>query len=136
MNYLEAGHEPTAFISSESSLHQDLVKVKYQRVQVESPEFTTVYESINQSVDVEFSTIVLRAQPEPLVVMYDFIMSTFVPAKSTVNLPPTTENQNLVVLPSQPSAPLPTQGSTEQIRVNINLQGVEGDFLRLPLRGP
>jgi vacuolar protein sorting-associated protein 13A/C len=127
MNYLEAGHDPTAFISSESSVHQDLVKVKYMRVQVESPEFTTVYESINQSVDVEFSTIVLRAQPEPVVAMYDFIMSTFVPAKPAVDPPPTTENQNPIVPPSQPPSPPPTQGSTEQIRVNINLQGVEGN---------
>jgi len=128
MNYLEAGHDPTAFISSESSLNQDLVKVKYMRVDVESPEFATVYESINQKVDVEFSTIVLRAQPEPVVAMYDFIMSTFVPAKRAVDPPPTTGNQNLVVLPNQPPA-TPTQGSTEQIRVNINLQGVEGNFL-------
>jgi vacuolar protein sorting-associated protein 13A/C len=127
MNYLGAGHDPTAFISSESSLNQDLVKVKYMRVQVESPEFATVYESINQKVDVEFSTIVLRAQPEPVVAMYDFIMSTFVPAKPAVNPPPTTDNQNLVVPPSQPPSP-PTQASTEQIRVNINLQGVEGSL--------
>ncbi|KIM32678.1 hypothetical protein M408DRAFT_326439 [Serendipita vermifera MAFF 305830] len=128
MNYLEGGHEPTAFISSEGSANQDLVKVKYTRVQPESPEFATVYESINQSVDVEFSTIVLRAQPEPVVALNDFIMSTFVPEKPTP-VSSTAENQELIVLPTQPQ-PV-AQSSTEQIRVNINLQGVEVVLMNL-----
>jgi len=126
MNYLEAGHEPTAFISSESSLHQDLVKVKYTRVDANSPEFATLYENVNQSVDVEFSTVVLRAQPEPVVAIYDFMMSTFVPQKSAGSPPIPSDKQNQAVIsPNQP--PLPPSQTTEQIRVNVNLQGVQGD---------
>lgn len=127
MNYLEAGHDPTAFISSETSTQQDLVKVKYTRVQPESPEFASLYESINQSVDVDFSTIVLRAQPEPVVAMYDFMMSTFVSPTPAVAPAVATSNQELIVLPTEPT-PAEAQSSTEQIRVNINLQGVGGNF--------
>lgn len=127
MNYLEVGKEASPFISSESSTtQQDLVKVKYLRVQAESPEFESIYEGINQSVDAAFSTVVLRAQPEPVIAVYDFIMSTFVPEKPTVVQSTTTAEQSLVALPREPSAP-PTQGQTnvEKIRVNVKLQGVE-----------
>lgn len=127
MNYLESGQKPTAFISSEQSGSQELVKVKYTRVQPESPEFATIYESINQSVDVEFSTIVLRAQPEPVVAMYDFMMSTFVNngPKPTPKSPPVASEHAAIALPAEHS-PSPSQTSVEQIRVNVKLQGVEG----------
>lgn len=137
MNYLEPAQKPTAFISSEQSHSQELVKVKYTRVQAESPEFATIYESVNQSVDVEFSTIVLCAQPEPVVAMYDFMMSTFVnnsnkPGPAPASAPIPSGEHSAVVLPAEPT-PSPSQSSIEQIRVNVKLQGVEGKSFVLPV---
>jgi vacuolar protein sorting-associated protein 13A/C len=137
MNYLEPGQKPTAFISSEKSHSQELVKVKYTRVEAESPEFATIYESVNQSVDVEFSTIVLCAQPEPVVAMYDFMMSTFV-NKSNKPAPvpastPIPAGEHAAVAPSAEPSPSPSQSSVEQIRVNVKLQGVEGKGLAFTL---
>jgi vacuolar protein sorting-associated protein 13A/C len=136
MNYLEPGQKPTAFISSEKSHSQELVKVKYTRVEAESPEFATIYESVNQSVDVEFSTIVLCAQPEPVVAMYDFMMSTFVnnnkkpaPVPASAAIP--AGGHAAIALPAEPT-PSPSQSSVEQIRVNVKLQGVEGKSLVFP----
>ncbi|ELU43058.1 vacuolar protein sorting-associated protein vps13 [Rhizoctonia solani AG-1 IA] len=56
----------------------DLVRVKYVRAQKESPEFTSVYDGIDQSVDVALSTFSFNVAPEPVLTLYDFIMSTFV----------------------------------------------------------
>ncbi|KAF9459895.1 vacuolar protein sorting-associated protein 13 [Collybia nuda] len=70
------------FISSAGSLQtkdQDLLSVTYTRVQKDSPEFLGVYEGIDQSVDIKISTFIFRATPEPVISLYDFIMTTFVP---------------------------------------------------------
>ena len=44
----------------------DLLKVKYVRAQRESPEFDTLYEGIDQTVDVRLSTLVFHVEPEPI----------------------------------------------------------------------
>ncbi|KAG8790912.1 hypothetical protein FRC17_008835, partial [Serendipita sp. 399] len=119
MNYLEAGKKPVPFIFCNDTSNQDLVKVKYTRVEPASPEFNTLYESINQSVDGAFSTIIVQAQPEPVLAVYDFIMSTFVPEKPPVVQP--TNNDTLLVVPAQPP-PRPPSDVNEQIRVNVQLQ--------------
>lgn len=56
----------------------ELVRVKYDRVQSESPEFHSHYQGIDQSVNADLSTINLLARPEPIIELYAFIMETFV----------------------------------------------------------
>lgn len=82
MNLVQPGvAQPLRFASSaeSGSSDQDLLIVAYTRVQKNSPEFISVYEGIDQSVDIKISTFVFRAAPEPVISLYDFIMTTFVP---------------------------------------------------------
>ena len=100
----------------------DLLTVKYTRVQQASPEYQPVYEGIDQNVDVKISTFLFRAAPEPVVMLYDFIMTTFVPQNSG----------NVEALP----APVPPDGAPEQavapgespqkIRVLLTLASIQG----------
>ncbi|KAJ7706184.1 vacuolar protein sorting-associated protein 13 [Mycena rosella] len=82
MSLVQPMEDPITFMSSpESNLleDKDLLSLTYRRVQKESPEFLTVYEGIDQSVDIKISTFIFRAAPEPIISLYDFIMTTFVP---------------------------------------------------------
>lgn len=100
----------------------DLVQVKYSRVQPNSPEFMTVYEGIDQSVNVTLSTFVVHAAPEPIINLYDFIMSTFVAGHATPEdiSPAQTPGQ-------QPSPPTPPPNNNNgKIRVRVNLTKFEG----------
>lgn len=62
----------------------DLMQVHYVRIQKDSPDFMTVFEGIDQHIDVELSTFVFSAAPEPVISLYDFIMTTFLPTGSDV----------------------------------------------------
>ncbi|ORY32314.1 hypothetical protein BCR39DRAFT_523905, partial [Naematelia encephala] len=64
-----------------------LLLVKYQRVQRESPEFMTRHEGVDQSIDVELSTFKISIAPEPILTLYDFIMTTFVPKNAPKDSP-------------------------------------------------
>ncbi|KAG6898100.1 hypothetical protein C0992_005427 [Termitomyces sp. T32_za158] len=57
--------------------HQDLLMVAYTKVQKESPEYATVFDCIDQTVDIRVSTFIFRAAPEPVISLYEFVMSTF-----------------------------------------------------------
>ncbi|WVQ82769.1 hypothetical protein IAT38_004901 [Cryptococcus sp. DSM 104549] len=56
-----------------------LVQVKYLKVQKESPEFMTKHDGVDTSIDTELSTFKITMAPEPILSLYDFIMTTFVP---------------------------------------------------------
>ncbi|KAJ7071032.1 vacuolar protein sorting-associated protein 13 [Mycena amicta] len=118
MNVVQPGAEPIKFVSSpESDLleDKDLLSLTYRRVQKESPEFLTVYEGIDQSVDIQLSTFVFRAAPEPVVALYDFIMTTFVPQSG-----PAAE-----VSPVTPENEVAVQASAGKIRVLVKLASVQ-----------
>lgn len=57
------------------STPRDLVRVKYTRVQTDSPEFMTVHEGTDQSVNVELSTINIMLTRVSILVVYDWIMT-------------------------------------------------------------
>lgn len=57
---------------------RDLVRVRYTRVDPESPEFMTKYEGIDQTVNVELSTINIMLTRVSVLAVYDWIMTTFV----------------------------------------------------------
>ncbi|PCH33647.1 vacuolar protein sorting-associated protein vps13 [Wolfiporia cocos MD-104 SS10] len=82
MNVNQPGKRPLECISSSAAATDgDLLMVKYTRVQPLSPEFMPVYQGINQSVDIVVTTFIFRAAPEPVITLYEFIMTTFVPEK-------------------------------------------------------
>lgn len=106
-------------ITSEPSLtasSADLLSVIYTRVKKDSPDYNTVYEGIDQIVDVRFSTFVVHAAPEPIISLYDFIISTFV---SDVNRP-ATNSPNSASSAEQPST------DESKIRVLVKLESIRG----------
>ncbi|KAH6917385.1 vacuolar protein sorting-associated protein vps13 [Coprinopsis sp. MPI-PUGE-AT-0042] len=126
MNVIQPGG-PIKFISTpqEISGSPDLLQVKYTRAQRESPEFQTVFDGVDQNVDVKMSTLVFRAAPEPILDVYDFIMTTFVPSSQ-----PASEKSNQLALPDTPAddsnavAPA-TEALDSKIRVLVRLEGVK-----------
>jgi len=124
MNVVQAGRDQIQLVSSGSTEpgNKDLMKISYRRVQKNSPEFATIYESTDQSVDVQLSTFIFHAAPEPVVTLYDFIMTTFVPQtqEQAVNKTP-----SVIAVADEGGPPLPTK-AMETIRVSVKLDSVQG----------
>ncbi|RDX55846.1 vacuolar protein sorting-associated protein 13 [Lentinus brumalis] len=126
MHVNQVGKEPLEFMSSADGLStEDLLTVKYTRVQQASPEYQQVYEGIDQNVDVKISTFLFRAAPEPVVTLYDFIMTTFVPQNKSGGAenrpaPGTPEDGN-----TTPEIVVDAGGSPEKIRVLLTLASIQ-----------
>ena len=126
MHVNQVGKEPLEFMSSVAGPStEDLLTVKYTRVQQASPEYQPVYEGIDQNVDIKISTFLFRAAPEPVVTLYDFIMTTFVPQNSgsaaATPAPGTPEAGN-----GTPEIVVSSGGSPEKIRVLLTLASIQG----------
>lgn len=104
----------------ESSADLKLVQVRYMKVQKESPEFMTKHEGVDQSIDTELSTFGITLAPEPILSLYDFIMTTFVP--ETHQPSPEQAAQD-----NQAEA----QQSADKIRIRVKLTSAQGNS---PLR--
>jgi vacuolar protein sorting-associated protein 13A/C len=127
LNLVQPGLEPIKFMSSaelDSPQDKNLLTVKYMRAQKASPDFTTLYESIDQSVDITISTVILRTAPEPVLTMYDFVMTTFVPKSS----PAIDAVANQVSSTNALESDLQKTGSSEKIRVGVKLAGVQSEL--------
>lgn len=123
--------KPMQFISSPQSLREgavieasNLLQVTYQRAQKESPEFISVFGGVEQSVDVKFSTLIIRAAPEPVLTLYDFVMTTFAPTSSS----PLTIVEELVTQDPPNSDDRVASG---EIRVDVALAGIQRTFFVL-----
>jgi vacuolar protein sorting-associated protein 13A/C len=55
-----------------------LVQVRYLKVQKESPTFHSKHEGFDTSIETDLSTFNITLAPEPILSLYDFIMTTFV----------------------------------------------------------
>jgi len=106
----------------DSAKEKDLLRIAYTRAQKDSPDFLTTHEGIDQSVDIKMSTLIFCAAPEPVLAMYDFIMTTFVP----------NPDQTMQTHPNSASGDVQT--NTQQInngeedgkiRVLVKLEGVQ-----------
>ncbi|KAK7064233.1 hypothetical protein R3P38DRAFT_3417731, partial [Favolaschia claudopus] len=128
MTVVQPTTEPIKFVSSpesDSLEDKDLLSLTYRRVQKQSPEFFTVYEGIEQSVDIKISTFIFRAAPEPVLSLYDFIMTTFVPQSNSVAV----ENA-AVSLPGNQSEAAAEESSGGKIRVLVKLASVQVILVR------
>ncbi|CAO1638595.1 unnamed protein product [Sympodiomycopsis kandeliae] len=108
-----------------SAGQKDLVSVKYVRVQPDSPDFMSVYEGIDQSINVELSTINIMLTRVSILAVYDWIMTTFVPSNDGASTPPaagTPEGEADQVSKSQPSTP--QEPRKEKLRVRVKLTEV------------
>lgn len=98
----------------------DLLRIIYTRVQKESPEFLTTYEGIDQNIDIKMSTLVFRAAPAPVLALYDFVMSTFVPKEES-------NGGQIALRPANSftqTPEIPTDLANE-IRVSAKLEGIQ-----------
>ena len=129
MHINQVGKDPLEFMSSTTGpTNEDLLIVKYTRVQQASPEFQPVYEGIDQNVDIKISTFLFRAAPEPVVTVYDFIMTTFVPQNAG--------QVEVAASPGSPEAESPTAAIVvnggvvpQKIRVLLTLASIQGTVL-------
>lgn len=103
--------------ASSPSSDLKLVRVKYMKVQKDSPEFMGVHEGVDQSVDTELSTFKITLAPEPILSLYDFIMTTFVPKD---------EGNEPVNEPKKPEEQAVQQTSSDKIRVRVKLTSAQG----------
>ena len=105
--------------------------MKYTRVQQASPEFQPVYEGIDQNVDVKISTFLFRAAPEPVVAVYDFIMTTFVPQNGgqaeVVSTPGSPEGES-----TTPEVVVDGGVAPQKVRVLLTLASIQGTILWNP----
>lgn len=103
------------------SRDNDLLRIAYTRVQKESPDFLTVHEGIDQNVDIKMSTLIFRAAPEPVLALYDFIMTTFASNSNEVMQPQINRS-------GEGSQAVQTQNVADvgMIRVLVKLEGVRG----------
>jgi len=64
---------------SNSSEERNLVSITYAKVQTDSPEYMTVYDGIDQNVDVSLATINVIITQKSILTLLDFIITTFAP---------------------------------------------------------
>lgn len=120
MHVVQPNGQDISFISTpefSATSNKDLLRITYARVQKESPEFATLYERVDQNVDIKVSTLVFRAAPEPVLALYDFIMTTFVPRPD--------ETPQLWPDPGSNQSGVVQNDSDSKIRVLIKLEGVK-----------
>jgi len=104
--------------SSSTSSDLKLVRVKYKKVQKDSPEFMGVHEGVDQSVDTELSTFKITLAPEPILSLYDFIMTTFVPKDE--------EGAAGIEQAAKQQQQQDAQVSSDKIRVRVKLTSAQG----------
>lgn len=121
MHVVQPSRQDIQFISTPSNATSDtdLLRIAYARVQKESPEFAALYECVDQNVDIKISTLVFRAAPEPVLALYDFIMTTF--ASRPDQVPQIQPEQ-----PFKEGFGVVQGDSDSKIRVLIKLEGVKG----------
>lgn len=101
-----------------------LIQVRYVKVQKDSPEFMTVHEGVDQSVDTELSTFNITVAPEPILSLYDFIMTTFVPQDEAPAIAQKEGGQDVATTGEAETQPK----STDKIRVRVKLTTVQGQL--------
>ena len=101
-----------------------LLRVRYVRVQKDSPEFMTKHEGIDQSVDIELSAFKINIAPEPILSLYDFVMTTFVPKDTAQSKDAPTAEVSLQKDEALLEAP---PKSSDKIRVRVKLTSAQGE---------
>lgn len=110
--------------TSHSSSDFKLVKVKYMKVQKDSPDFMGVHEGVDQSVDTELSTFKITLAPEPILSLYDFIMTTFVPKDEE-------KAQTSGPAGKKPEEQAAQQTSSDKLRVRVKLTSAQGECAQM-----
>ncbi len=94
---------------------QDLVRIHYQGVQKTSPEFQTVHEGFDKTVDVEFSTLNVIITRSSILILFDWVLTTFADGG-----PPPEPTPEAVNGDDQSV----TEVSTDKLRVKVKLTSI------------
>jgi vacuolar protein sorting-associated protein 13A/C len=124
MNVVQPSGTDILFVSTPhhgSSPDNDLLRIAYTRVQKDSPEFLTVHDGVDQNVDVKMSTLVFCAAPEPVLSLYDFIMTTFVSSNKDIRA-----QAGSATFAESPQKRVQVAGNTGVMRVLVKLDGIRG----------
>jgi vacuolar protein sorting-associated protein 13A/C len=135
MQVAEPGYEPLQLFSSANgpAERRDLLRVDYTRVQSSSPEYLPNHGGYDQIISVDVSTVIFRVAPEPLVTLYNFIMTTFVPPQPSLGEGPSSARTASAAV--QPTlGPSPEQ-LARKLRLRVKLASVEGGNFVLVIRG-
>ena len=100
---------------SSSEKNNELFKVKFVKVQKDSPEFVTTYEGIATHLEATMSTISLIVTRKTLLTLLDFVLDTF-----------TSPDESPPKEAKQPTKELETQAVTEpdKIRIKADLNSI------------
>jgi vacuolar protein sorting-associated protein 13A/C len=106
--------------SNEDIPDRDLMTITYLSTQRSSPEFATRFQSIDQDIHCNISTVIFRLAPEPLIALYDFMMAAFVRNDSLYP-------EGVAKTASAPQGPEnPKPDSVQFISVSLALESVSG----------
>ena len=129
VDLFQSGKAAIPFVSSSGEKHAEeehLLNIHYLRLAKESLK----YKGIDQNVQIRFSTLTFQASPEPVVSLYDFIMSTFTSDRGPPTIAPhqeTPDERTLAGAPPQQSPPV----LRDNIVVAMRLSSVKGIALFL-----
>ena len=122
----EPGPEFKQIISSKDSGAEegkDLFNIRFVKVNPESPEFKSTYESIATNLDVSVSTINLVVTRKTLLTLLDFVLLTFASSDGQ-----TTTNDNAIKAKSDEEAKsddsIQKKGQADKIRIKAELKSV------------
>ncbi|KAJ2261928.1 Vacuolar protein sorting-associated protein 13 [Coemansia sp. RSA 376] len=107
---------------AEGETGKNLVVVKYHRCQADHPEFTTTYESIGQTVDVDISYLDLMVVRKTILTSYDYILKTFTDESNNAQASKkdTTKEQK-----SPDTVASLIQEALDTIRVDVRFKGTD-----------
>lgn len=122
MTLVQPGKQPLNFMSSPESSEAEnkgLLNVRYIRVQRESSDFAVGFDGIEQQVVIELSTFIFLASPEPLISLYDFIMSTFVYKGPEVGVTAAAAGKQSVAVSDKPSGKIQVKVELATVQVSL-----------------
>jgi vacuolar protein sorting-associated protein 13A/C len=122
-------------IESEKVEGQDLFKLKFVKVNKESPEYLTKYESIGTNLDVKVSTINVIVTRRTLLTLLDFVLLTFTNPEQPQQQPKAVESGTTADQQAQSTNPK----DADKIRVRADLKRIavilNNDGIRLATLG-
>lgn len=123
INVNQASGDPLLLLSSKTSgfteSGTDLMNVRYTDVQRSSPEFETTFHSVDQDICILMSTVVFQIAPEPVIAVYDFLITTFTNDRIgdiSQDPEPTTVAEDSAVQPTNRS---------NMMRITVRLDAIE-----------
>ncbi|RDI80750.1 putative arabinogalactan endo-beta-1,4-galactanase A [Venturia inaequalis] len=122
-------------IESEKSKGEDLFKLKFVKVNKDSPEFLTKYEGIATNLDVAVSTINVIVTRRTLLTLLDFVLATFTnPGES-----PEPSQEQKAIADKDAGQVSPAVQDVDKIRVRADLERIaivlNNDGIRLATLG-